>query len=360
MFWNDFPQIWHDLTQWICYVSIDPPLRRDYNEVLLTPDEDLVYRINPYYLTSGDRVQIQFDGFSHGTFTVCMAYNAQFERNECQTNSEHNTIVFDVITCEEQYACETVYFKISVEQSLVKCIGTNDIQSRFWLDISIRNYFSFSFKITDDVTIFLHFLFSRSQLSTSRSDPFQYSPTRIRLYKCCVHLSTTYFHSIHNTFNQHDFPFYFLVCNLHRYHLNVANTKDKVVSNVFSHISTRWHHVSFYFSISYFPLLSLSLALTLCHVFIIAAHCCLCITNHIRLRKMLRTVAGNIVRIISRIYFSTPKFNKLFTKHFPFKFAIFSFEAPLVVAWQQSDNVRRKSQKQTRNRKSFTWKTLAI
>lgn len=96
---------------------------RDYNEQYLTPNEEIIYRINPYYLTGGDRVQIQFDGFSHGTFTVCMAYNKHFEQSECQTNSDYQTIVFDVITCEDQNACDTVYLKISVEQSSVKCIG---------------------------------------------------------------------------------------------------------------------------------------------------------------------------------------------------------------------------------------------
>lgn len=96
---------------------------RDYNEAYVTPNEDAVYRIHPYYLTGGDRVKIQFDGMSHGTFTICMAYNANFEHSECQTNSGHQTVVFDVITCEEQDACEPVYFRISVEQSLVKCIG---------------------------------------------------------------------------------------------------------------------------------------------------------------------------------------------------------------------------------------------
>lgn len=68
-------------------------------------------------------MKIQFDGVSHGTFTVCMAYNSNFEQSECKTNSDHQTAVFDVITCDEQKNCDTVYFKITVEQSLVKCIG---------------------------------------------------------------------------------------------------------------------------------------------------------------------------------------------------------------------------------------------
>lgn len=88
-----------------------------------------VYRMHPYCLNSDELVQIYFDGVSYRTLTICKAYNPNFGQSECQTNSGHQTIVFDVITYEEQDACEPDYFRISVEQALVKCVDCpNDLQ----------------------------------------------------------------------------------------------------------------------------------------------------------------------------------------------------------------------------------------
>lgn len=92
----------------------------------MTPNEDLIYRIHRKYLMKTESAEIQFDGVSHGTFTVCLAYNKHFENSECQTISDYETAIFNVVTCIlPNEKCDPAYFKVYLEKSLVKCIGKN-------------------------------------------------------------------------------------------------------------------------------------------------------------------------------------------------------------------------------------------
>lgn len=98
---------------------------RDYFEDYLTPNEEHIYRISPFYLMDTDSVQIRFDGVDDGTFTICMSENEEnFDNAVCQTVSNLDTVRFDVIPCNENSKhCPAVWFKLFVEKSLVQCFG---------------------------------------------------------------------------------------------------------------------------------------------------------------------------------------------------------------------------------------------
>lgn len=91
---------------------------------MVSPDDDLIYRVSPYYLIGTKDIQIQFDGIDYGTVVVCMARNRKFHDADCQTFSGYQTISFYLFdACDSENDCGAVYFRISVERSLVKCLG---------------------------------------------------------------------------------------------------------------------------------------------------------------------------------------------------------------------------------------------
>lgn len=98
---------------------------RNYHEGYVSLDEDLIFRVSPYYLLDMTDIQIQFNGIDDGSFIVCMARNRDFTDDvDCQTVSGYETISFYFIApCESKNECRAVYFRISVDSSLVKCLG---------------------------------------------------------------------------------------------------------------------------------------------------------------------------------------------------------------------------------------------
>lgn len=99
-------------------------LLRDYHEDYVSPGEDLIFRVNPYYLLYTNDIQIQFDGSDYGTFVVCMARDRNFNNADCQTVSGYEAITFYLFDpCNAVDDCHAAYFRISVDTSLVKCLG---------------------------------------------------------------------------------------------------------------------------------------------------------------------------------------------------------------------------------------------
>lgn len=98
---------------------------RNYHEGYVSPDEDLLFRVSPYYLLDMTDIQIQFNGIDDGSFVVCMARNRDFNDDvDCQTVSGYETISFYfIVPCESKNVCRAIYFRISVDSSLVKCLG---------------------------------------------------------------------------------------------------------------------------------------------------------------------------------------------------------------------------------------------
>lgn len=99
-------------------------IRRDYHEDMVSPDDELIYRVSPYYLIGTKDIQIQFDGIDSGTVVVCMARNRNFQDADCQTVAGYAKISFYLFdACDTGNDCRAVYFRIAVERSLVKCLG---------------------------------------------------------------------------------------------------------------------------------------------------------------------------------------------------------------------------------------------
>lgn len=76
-------------------------------------------------MIGAEKIQIQFDGVSHGTFTVCMADNRNFDASECKTITDYETALFYIIPCERRDECPATFFRVSLEKSLVRCHGSN-------------------------------------------------------------------------------------------------------------------------------------------------------------------------------------------------------------------------------------------
>lgn len=81
--------------------------------------------MSPYYLVNTYDIQIKFDGVDYGTFSVCMARNRNFTDADCQTVSGYETISFYLLDpCDSDNDCQAIFFRISVDRSLIKCFGT--------------------------------------------------------------------------------------------------------------------------------------------------------------------------------------------------------------------------------------------
>lgn len=67
--------------------------------------------------------RIQFDGVSHGTFTICRSMNENFHNSICKTISDYENTIFYLPPCKIHAECLAIFFKVSLDKSLVKCFG---------------------------------------------------------------------------------------------------------------------------------------------------------------------------------------------------------------------------------------------
>lgn len=97
---------------------------RDNFEDFIAPQEEIRYRIHPFYFD--DEFQVQFQGLGYGEFTVCMTRGYETQR-ECRkvVDMEYNWFSFyDVCRGNYDENCYSIYFSVTVDKSYFKCSGT--------------------------------------------------------------------------------------------------------------------------------------------------------------------------------------------------------------------------------------------
>lgn len=99
---------------------------RDDFEDFITPQEEIRYRIHPYYFD--DEFQLQFQGLGYGDFTVCMS-RGQAAQSECRNvvDMEYNWFSFYDVCRGNYINCESIYFTVTLDKSYVKCSGKRKI-----------------------------------------------------------------------------------------------------------------------------------------------------------------------------------------------------------------------------------------
>lgn len=101
----------------------DNDVLKDYNEEYISPGEELIYRVSSNFLKIDEYSQVNFGGNDFGTITVCMKYSRDTNNFQCQNVSAYETISFNMIQNCENVLGKDVFFTISVDTSLVKCLG---------------------------------------------------------------------------------------------------------------------------------------------------------------------------------------------------------------------------------------------
>lgn len=97
---------------------------RDYHEDYVSPNQELQYRISPFYLINTNEFQIQFQGVAYGDLNICMSRSSDYVPIRCETLTDFETIWFNTTNpCDNDKKCRSIYFSIMLDKSNVKCSG---------------------------------------------------------------------------------------------------------------------------------------------------------------------------------------------------------------------------------------------
>lgn len=87
-----------------------------------TVNQELRYRISPFYLRNADQVSVEFQGVSYGSLIVCLSRDVNYSPLECKTVEDLNVAEFTITRpCDDIFQCYGLYFSVIVEKSNVRC-----------------------------------------------------------------------------------------------------------------------------------------------------------------------------------------------------------------------------------------------
>lgn len=97
---------------------------RDEAEDYVGPNQEMVYRISPYYFRYSRFVSLEFHGVGYGDLTICKSRVLAAAPDECQTLKGMDTVWFNASQpCTDVFNCPSMYFSVSVDVSDIRCTG---------------------------------------------------------------------------------------------------------------------------------------------------------------------------------------------------------------------------------------------
>lgn len=105
----------------------DVDLHRDDFEDYLSPNQEVYFKVSPFYLKNTDEVRIMFQGVGYGDFMVCMGRQYSALSRECKTVQDIDAQWFNVsYPCSgeaDRINCRSLHFFVTLENSDLKCSG---------------------------------------------------------------------------------------------------------------------------------------------------------------------------------------------------------------------------------------------
>ena len=108
----------------------DANMARDDFEDYLSPNEEIYYKISPFYLKNTDEVSIMFQGVGYGDFMVCMGRDLRAISRECKSIQDNEAQWFNIsYPCSSELdsvQCRSLHFFVNLESSDLKCSGKKE------------------------------------------------------------------------------------------------------------------------------------------------------------------------------------------------------------------------------------------
>lgn len=96
--------------------------RPDEHEDFVGPNQEILYRISPYYFRYADEIQVQFQGVGYGDLTVCQSRALHRGPELCQSLKASDVAWFNASRpCPDPMDCQSIYYPVSMDVSRMRC-----------------------------------------------------------------------------------------------------------------------------------------------------------------------------------------------------------------------------------------------
>lgn len=96
--------------------------RPDQYEDFVSPHQEIVYRISPYYFRYAAEIQVQFHGVGYGDLTLCQSRDLKRKSDVCQSLKGTDVVLFNSTRpCPDPLDCQSIYYSVSMDVSRMRC-----------------------------------------------------------------------------------------------------------------------------------------------------------------------------------------------------------------------------------------------
>lgn len=95
--------------------------RPDEYEDFVGPNQEIVYRISPFYFRHSPFISLQFHGVDYGDLTICQSRTLNRGPDSCQNLKGFDMIWFNTTRPCDSMDCASIYFSVSLDQSRMRC-----------------------------------------------------------------------------------------------------------------------------------------------------------------------------------------------------------------------------------------------
>lgn len=98
----------------------------DQHEDYISPNQEILYRISPYYFRYVNVMQVSFHGVGYGDLTICQSRDHRQKPDFCQSLKDSDVVYFNVTSpCPDPLDCRSIYYSVSMDVSRLRCLETD-------------------------------------------------------------------------------------------------------------------------------------------------------------------------------------------------------------------------------------------
>lgn len=96
--------------------------RPDQYEDFVSPHQEILYRVSPYYFRYARNIQLQFHGVGYGDLTICQSRDPRRKSDVCISLKGTEVALFNTTSpCPDPMDCQSIYYSVSMDVSRMRC-----------------------------------------------------------------------------------------------------------------------------------------------------------------------------------------------------------------------------------------------
>lgn len=96
--------------------------RPDEYEDFVGPNQEILYRISPFYFRYAKEIQVQFHGVGYGDLTICQSRALNRGPEICHSLKGSDVAWFNATSpCPDPMDCQSLYYSVSMDVSRMRC-----------------------------------------------------------------------------------------------------------------------------------------------------------------------------------------------------------------------------------------------